>query len=264
MKKLIFIIIFTNLLYFASSVHAKNLGQMVKETRKELREEIIGTNPAEVRKETREEFREEMKERRETLLERLKNNLKKFRWAARITGTITAKSDATLTVEATDGKIYTINITDETHLRRRFWGKSSLAEFSVGNEASVIGRWTDENQTAIDAKLIRNLSVQRRWGVFFGTVITKNADNFVVEAVKRETQTVYFGEAKFIKRNQEPMIYDDLQVGHRVRIKGVWDRLLNQIIEVDEVKDFSLPPLPTKTVTPTSVVTLTPTPTPTP
>jgi len=259
MKKLIFFVITFNFLVFVQPAAAiDSFGRFRKEIREEIRNEVQqsfgqGTEPAEINKKIREEVREEMHSQKQNFIENLKNRLKKgLRWAVRITGTIASLEGNSLTVADSDGKTYKVNISDQTQLRRRFWGKSTLAEFSVGNEVSVIGRWTDETQTTIEAKLIRNLSIQRRWGVFFGTVTSKNADNFIFEAVKRGSQTVYFtGSTKFINRKQEAINYSDLQIGHRVRIKGVWDRSLNQIIEVEEVKDFSLPLLPTKTLTPT-------------
>ena len=37
------------------------------------------------------------------------------------------------------------------------------------------------------------------------------------------------------------MSYTDVQVGHRVRVKGLWDNKLNKITEVTQVKDFTIP-----------------------
>jgi hypothetical protein len=196
-----------------------------------------GSNPAEVRK----EIREENQEKNQSLLENIKDKLKKkFKFEARFFGTIASIGTNSLTVNAKDGKTYTVNITSETKLKRRFWGEATLAERVVGNKVNIFGNWTDNTKTAVDAKVIRNISIQRRWGVFIGTVTAKGTDNFTMQTVNRGVQTVYFSTAKFVKRNMESITYADIQVAHRVRVKGVWDSSQNKITEVEQVKDFSL------------------------
>lgn len=168
-----------------------------------------------------------------------------------VNGTVTAKSGTILTVTS-DGKSYTVNIDSNTKFRRHFWGKSSLDEISVGDKVNIWGRFTDEAKTTILAIMIRDTSIMKRHGVFLGDVTAKNADNFIINSKQRGTQTVFFtASTKFIKRNQQTMTYADLQVGHRVRVRGLWDKTLSKITEVIEVKDFSLPPQPTKKPSPT-------------
>lgn len=212
----------------------------------------------------RRNIREEKKSFMELLRERVSSragvakNFFEFGRAAIGSGKITAKTDTTLTVEK-DGKSYTVNITEKTQLRRRFWGKATYDEFSVGNEVTVVGRWTDDTHTAINAVLIRNLSIQKRYGVFFGKVKSLLSNGWVMSTVsdKRADQTVTVSaETKFVNRRGEAITQDDVKVEHRVRIRGLWDRSLNTITEVKEVKDFSLPAqaglpiLPTVTPTP--------------
>ena len=69
---------------------------------------------------------------------------------------LTAIAGATLTVSK-DGKTYTINTDADTKFRRKFWGKSDLAEFTVGDKLNVIGKWEDDAKTTVDATLVRNL-----------------------------------------------------------------------------------------------------------
>lgn len=274
MRKKIFLLILFSIFIVTPNVYAGQargiIQNEIKSTVKAIKEEIKPTIAA-IREETRneikerlkqastpaerEEIRKEIREQNKGILEQIRNQVKEklqnLRFSARVTGKITEKGENSIKVQAQDGKVYRVNITEKTQLRRRFWGKADLSEFSVGDEVNVIGRYTNEEKTIIDAILIRNLSIQKRWGVFFGKVTSKGADNFVMETVKRGKVTVYFGSAKFVNRRDETIVYGDIQVDHRVRVRGVWDKALSKIIEVEEVKDFSLPPVPTKVVTPT-------------
>lgn len=171
---------------------------------------------------------------------------------------ITAKTDTSLTVEK-DGKSYAVLFDDKTQLRRRFWGKSALSEFSVGNIVNVVGRWTDDTKTTISAKVLRNISIQKRFGVFFGEVKSLLSSGWVMstKSENRADQTVTVSSATSLKnRKGETIVQSDIKVGDKVRVHGLWDRSSNTVTEVKEVKDFSLPIMPTVTAT----VTVAPTP----
>jgi len=262
MKKILGILFFTLLLIPVNDVLAvrplQNWRNEIKPTIRAIKEEVKPTIAA-IREETKEsirltitaspsakpwEIRKEIKEKNKGLLEEIKNQakekLKALRFDARLTGKITEIGGNYIKVsDNKDGKIYQVNITERTQLRRHFWGKSSLSEFSVGDEVNVIGRYTDETKSTIEAVLIRNKSIQKRWGVFFGEVTAKNSDNFVIKTINRGDLTVYFGSAKFVDNSGNQSSYDALSVGSRVRVKGVWDKDLKKISEVDEVKIFN-------------------------
>lgn len=186
---------------------------------------------------------------------------------------ITSVGTGSITVEV-EGKYVTVNITDKTQLRRNYWGKSELSEMSVGNKVDVIGKWTDNTKTAVNAVLIRNKSIQKRYGVFFGTIKSVNSNGFVLTTIHREDQTVTFdADSKLMNRRGESITKSDFVAGQRVRVRGLWDKTAKTITEVTEIKNFSLPPKssgdpdkspkPKKTFTPTPsmVPTLSPTPT---
>ena len=167
-------------------------------------------------------------------------------------GTISAINGTTLTVKAKDGKQFTILTDDKTQFRRRFWGKSSLSEMSVGDMVNVIGKWTDDTKTTIQARLVRDLSIQKRNGAFIGTVQSVSSSGFVIQTVKRGILTVTTSAStKFVNRKEELITKADVIVGHRIRVKGLWDSKLNTLTEVTHVKDFSLPVKPSVTPKPT-------------
>lgn len=244
MKKIsLNIIVLATFLSFTSSALALNplkneIKNTIKETVKEEKKE--SSSQANTNKDA--------KEIRMGLLDKVKNFLKKnLKFEAKVNGKITIIGENDFSLTGEDGT-YQINITDKTQLLRKFGGKSKLSEYSVGDEIIVIGKFTDDTKKIIEAKVIRNLSIQKRFGAFFGKVTVKNADNFVMETAERGTQTVYFGSAKFVGRNEKSMTYSDIKMGDRVRVKGVWDKTLSKINEVTQVKDFSIPVIvPTQT-----------------
>ena len=188
------------------------------------------------------------KEIRMGLLDKVKNFMKKnLKFEARVKGKITVVGSNNFSLSGEDGT-FQVNITDKTQILRKFGSKSSLSEFSVSDELVVFGKFTDDTKLIIDAKVVKNNSIQKRWGAFFGRVTKTNSDNFVIQTIERGIQTVYFGTAKFVNRKEVSIVYGDIKVGDRVRVKGVWDKTLNEIREVNQVKDFSIPvitPTPT-------------------
>lgn len=220
--------------------------QTLKERKEEIRDEVKGLR--EERRDLRQNIKNQVKEKKEGVKDKLKGNGIKI-----VNGEVTGINGTTLTVSK-DGKNYTVQTDSNIKFTRHFWGKSSFSEILVGNRVNVFGRFTDDTQTTIQAHLIRNLSVQKRHGVFMGEVLSLNSDGFVIKSVNRGNQTVVTGSTtKFIARNQTALTFSDVKVGHKIRVRGLWDKSLNKITEVTEIKDFSLP---------VAKVTKTPTPTP--
>lgn len=177
-----------------------------------------------------------------------KSSAKTLKQPARISGKITALTTNQITVSADDGKKYQINITSQTKFRRKFWGTSKLSEFSIGDQVKVVGRFLVNSADTINAVIVRNLSIEKRWGAYFGEITKKNETNFVIKTKKRGELTIYFtSQTKFVSRDNKTINYKDVKTGDRVRIKGIWDGKLNKITEVDQVKDFSTPPKPAPT-----------------
>jgi hypothetical protein len=189
-------------------------------------------------------------------------------------GKVTVKDGTTITITK-DTKTYSIQTDDKTQFRRLFWGKSSFDEIQVGDTIQVFGKWTDEAKTIILARSIRDVSIQKRFGVFFGVVQSLTSNGWVMTTIstKRDNQTVTINTStKLTNRKGETISQADIVVGHRVRVKGMWDRANNTVTEVTIVRDFSLPTLPVTvtpsvpsvTATPILTVSVTPTVTPVP
>lgn len=241
-KNLVLPLLLSLVMVLTAPVFAEEAESTVAPTRRihEIREEI---------KEKRQELKQELKDKKQNLIQNLKDKVgKALTLAGRITGELTAISGNTLTVKSNkDGKSYQVNVNSKTQLVRRFGGKSTLSEFTVGNIVNVVGKWVDDTKNAIDAKLVRNTSVQKRFGAFLGEVTQINSDNLVIKTVNRNEQTVYFTGAKFVDRAEKTMDFGQIKVGDRIRVKGMWDRSTNKITEVNQIKDFSYPQKPAVT-----------------
>lgn len=220
-------------LSLATPVLATNLGQ---EIRKDIKEDI-------------KENRQEKMASRPGFLARVFNLQNKVFIKV---GTVTAKNGSTLTV-AKDSTTYTVTTDANTQFRRKFWGKSALDEINVGHTVVVIGHWTDDAHTTVLANHVRDLSIQKRFGVFFGEVKSLLSNGWVMSTVgtKRPDQTVTVSSStKFTNRKEETITQADVQVGAKVRVRGLWDSSANTVTEVTKVKDFGLPIKLTPTVTP--------------
>lgn len=154
---------------------------------------------------------------------------------------VTAVNSSTLTVTV-NGKTYTILTDSNTRFGRKFWGKGSLSDISVNDRINVIGTWTDSSQTSIQATLVRDLSVQKRRGVFFGEVTSLTSNGFVMKTIQRGNQTITItGSTKLINRKEQTITQADIKVGDKVRVSGLWDNVANTITETTKIKDFTLP-----------------------
>jgi len=163
-----------------------------------------------------------------------------------LNGEVKSKDGSNLTVEK-DGKIYTVQTDGNTQFRRHFWGKSSLAEIAVGDKVNVWGKYVDEGKTTILAKLIRDVSIMKRFGAFIGTVADLSGSTFTLNTVARGAQKVTLNEStKCVNRKEDAIsCTSDVQNGHRVRVKGMWDKTNSTVTEVTQLKDYSLPLKPT-------------------
>ena len=223
------------------------------ETIREARKDVI-----EARKDLMQEkkdFREDIKEKVASRVAAVKSLFKGR--VAFGSGKLVAVNGTTLTVEK-DGKSYTVltGTFDKcsTTLRRRFWGSSTLSEFTIGDSINVAGKFTDESKTTIEACVVRDVSIQKRFGVFVGEVTSLTSNGWVMTTVseKRANQTVTITSAtKYTNRKGESITQADIKVGNRVRVKGLWNRSNNTVTEVSTVKNYSLPVQISITVTPT-------------
>jgi hypothetical protein len=166
-----------------------------------------------------------------------------------LSGQVAAVGSSTVTISS-NGTSIQVDISSNTHIRRKFWGASNLGEISVGDSVEVVGKWISDAKTEITAVMVRDISIQKRFGVFFGTIKSLTSDGFVVTTIHRDDETVTIGSAKLIDRKGNTISSSDIQLGHKVRVRGMWNSTAKTITEVTEIKDFSLPTIASPSPTP--------------
>lgn len=181
----------------------------------------------------------------------LRNVLDKRGKASVGSGILKSKSGdtapATLVVTGKDGKDYSVSVDASTQLRRHFWGKATLSEMSVSDTLNVIGQWADDGHTAINATLIRDASVQKRLGVFMGTVQSLTGSGWTMQTGRGIETVTISSSTKLVNRKEQIITQTQVKVNDKVRVRGLWDNKLNTITEVSNVKDYNLPLAPTTT-----------------
>ncbi|MBU4000017.1 hypothetical protein KKG29_02460, partial [Patescibacteria group bacterium] len=91
-----------------------------------------------------------------------------------------------------DGTLVTVNITEDTKIVRKYFGETTLSEFSVGDKLHIVGRVNDDG--TVDAKIAKNNSI---WKTsthgHAGTVSAVDASNSYIMVdwtpIKYQTKT---------------------------------------------------------------------------
>lgn len=158
----------------------------------------------------------------------------------KLSGTIASLGTNSFTLTTNEGSV-TVNLMTNAVLLRRFGAKATFAEFSVSDRVQVLGKY-NADKTAVDARVVRNQSIQKRHGTFVGTIISTSTNSFTFQPLARPIQTVTtIATTRFVDRTMKPITFSTLAVGHRVMVRGVWDNKLNTVTETVLVKDFTLP-----------------------
>lgn len=151
-----------------------------------------------------------------------------------VSGTLAAMSGvsapATLTITA-GATTYTVEVSTDTKIVRKFDGTSDLNEFIIGDTLQVKGKLSDSQANIITAKWIKDLSVQRAGGTFHGNIVTLDCANnkFTYKPDKRVQQTVYLSTSTKIIRGGEKIVCTDLNNGEQAIVIGLWRQASNRI-----------------------------------
>lgn len=154
--------------------------------------------------------------------------------ATSVDGTLVAISGTTLPAVLTVQSgitVYTVNVTADTDLVRKFGGPSSLDEFMVADLLQVEGTVTG---TTIDATKIKNLSIVRRGTAHWGKILSIDPDaktfRFDPNRSSLDNQTVTTTTSTKVFQGNRKGAFSDLKVGMMVKIIGVWRPSLDLIM----------------------------------
>ncbi len=139
---------------------------------------------------------------------------------------------------------YTVNVTADTTLVRKYNGVSTLDEFAVADLLQVRGTMTG---TTIDATWIRNMTIQRRGAAQWGKVVSidATAKTFVLDPMHKKSldnQTVTTNASTKVFQGNRTGEFGDIAVGMTVKVIGLWrkstdtisaDRILIKLTELN-------------------------------
>jgi hypothetical protein len=131
------------------------------------------------------------------------------------------------------GQDYKVKIASDTNVVRQYWGKSevNLSEFSVGDIVNVYGTLDSSDYFSVNAKTVRNVSIQKLQAVLNGEIstIASSSSSFVMQTKKSGTTTVTTSSSTKIYSGKDLKSFSDLQTGMKVTVRGVWDKTLSTI-----------------------------------
>lgn len=138
---------------------------------------------------------------------------------------------------------YTVNVSSDTDVVRKYDGDSGLEEFAIGDTLVVTGAVSG---TTITAKKIQDMSIQRKGTPLKGKILSVDATakSFVIMSYREEldNQTVTTtSSTKFFQGNRTGE-FASLTPGMAVTVIGVWrtdldtmaaDRILIKLVEIN-------------------------------
>jgi len=140
-----------------------------------------------------------------------------------------------------DDRLYNIKIDSVIGLFSRWGWGLNLDDFATGNEVQIWGRQIDP--ITIEAKLIRNPSLQRFGSVILGTVrrVSGDGTSITVQSDDYGFLEVYLSHNSVIVNPQNYSGVYQLRMGDKVVVKGLLDKANSRVNEVSKV--VVLPPM---------------------
>lgn len=148
----------------------------------------------------------------------------------RLMGTLKSTSGTTLTVTSWGGD-WSVDASN-AKLLRRFGATSSLSEFQVGDELSVMGTISSSGSWSITATTVRDEWIQVKNANSYGTISNLNvsAGTFTLTTSGKGALQVSTSSNTKIYLNGGSATLSNLANGMMARVTGVWDRSMSTIL----------------------------------
>jgi len=154
-------------------------------------------------------------------------------------GKVDGVNENSIVVTRDKGGQITVLIDERTKIFRRYEGKGSLKEIKIGHEVNVVGKMEGDG-TTMRALMIRDLSIEKRFGEFKGTVKSLSGQIIILKSKGRGDVRVDLTGARILDKRGKEVTVSSIQPGYVVKAKGVWDSSDNTMTEVEAVKVYSV------------------------
>lgn len=143
-----------------------------------------------------------------------------------LSGKVTALTGMSLSLRASNGSTYTVDLAN-AKIVRRSGATVSVRDIQVNDQLTVKGRLLG---STIQAKIVQDQSLLVRNGGFRGKVVSVASSSFVLQSVNRGSQVVFVSASTTIKLNNQTATMAAITPGATLRVDGVWNSANNTII----------------------------------
>lgn len=161
------------------------------------------------------------------------------------------------------GKEITVKIDEKTKIVRKYYGKSSLEELTVGDKLHIVVK-TNEDGT-VTAQTVRDDSLHITLKVYNGNIESLNvaSSSFVLKQNAKKSFTINTdAKTKFVVPDVASSTFANLKVGDRAHVRGVINTktkvITASVVRVIPPEPVVVPPVTPPVVPPTTTPTSTP------
>ncbi len=134
------------------------------------------------------------------------------------------------------GAVWNVNVDSKTTIIRRYGGPSTIGEIKAGDILDVRGNVTSAND--INATVVYNFSSLVRRGTFAGKLVIQEKPGTLILDIGQGTlvTAAVDSETRYYKfPGKEDAKFDDIHLGDRVIITGLWDDSTGVVREITRV-----------------------------
>lgn len=156
---------------------------------------------------------------------------------AKLKGSIQSLGTNEMTITA-QNITYTVSINSRTKLVKRYGGKITFPQYKVGDEVIVVGQFSNEEKTALTARVLRNMRLRSHRATITTKIKGLGADSISIDS----GQFIDIPTGLLLtNRLGSTITIDHLRPGDTVKITGSFDPDGKLITDLTEVRDLAIP-----------------------